>query len=106
VTEINTLRARQEALETSTETLYEMSRVVRGNAHTALDLARQNVKLLIVLRATQLEHGRILAGLVADLAELKDCVGARGDVAGLKDDVGQIKSGLAEVIRRLPAPPE
>jgi len=62
---------------------YEAFRRTRSDARIALDLARQNRELTITLRATQLEHGRAIAGLAPDLAE--------------------IRKELAEVLRRLPS---
>jgi cell division protein FtsB len=110
VSEIDVLRARQEALETANDTLHEAFRSVDGDAHTALEVARQNIKLITALRATQLEHGRAIAGLVTDVSELKtDVADLKTDVADLKTDVADLKTGLGvltegigEVLRRLP----
>jgi len=103
VTELDVLRARQEALETANETLHEVFRTVDGDAHTALEVAKQNVKLMTALRATQLEHGRAIAGLITEITELKAEVGTvNGGVAELKEGVAELKEGLAEVLRRLP----
>jgi cell division protein FtsB len=96
VSEIDELRARQEALEAANDTLHEAFRGVDGDAHTALEVARQNTRLMTALRATQLEHGRVIAGLVTDVTDLKT------DVSGLKTDMADLKTGLAEVLRRLP----
>jgi hypothetical protein len=100
VTDLHELRARQEALETANGTLHEAFRSVDGDAHTALEVARQNIKLITALRATQLEQGQVIAALATDVVELK------GDVAGLKGDLadfkGEVREGLAEVLRRLP----
>jgi ABC-type transporter Mla subunit MlaD len=83
VTELDQLRAHQEALETTTEALQGAFRRAYGSAGMTVDLARQIIKLITTLRATQLEHGQVIAALAADVAELKE--------------------GLAEVLRRLPA---
>jgi cell division protein FtsB len=117
VSEIDELRARQEALETANDTLHEAFRGVDGDAHTALEVARQNTRLMTALRATQLEHGRVIAGLVTDVTDLKtgvsglktdvtdlktDVTDLKTDVSGLKTDMADLKTGLAEVLRRLP----
>ena len=106
MTEIDMLRAQQEALEMANETLHEAFRGIDGDAHTALEVAKQNVRLMTVLRATQLEHGKVIAGLVTDVTDLKgDVAELKGDVAEIKGDVAEIKNGLAEVLRRLPGSP-
>jgi cell division protein FtsB len=103
VSELDVLRARQEALETANDTLHEAFRSVDGDAHTALEVARQNIKLITALRATQLEHGRAIAGLVTDVTELKtDVTELKTDVAELKTNMGVLTEGMAEVLRRLP----
>lgn len=51
------LQAQVETIGTEQETLHEAFRQVDGDAHSALAIARQNVKLMTTLRATQLEHG-------------------------------------------------
>lgn len=97
------LRARQEALEAANDSLHEAFRSVHGDAHTALEVARQNIKLITVLRATQLEHGRAIAGLVTDVAELKtDVSELKTDVSELKTGLGVLTEGIGEVLRRLP----
>jgi hypothetical protein len=125
VTDLDELRARHEARETANDTFMKAFRSLDGDAHTALEVARQNVKLMTTLRVTQLEHGGAIAGLVtevrwvkddiaevkADMAALRSEVKAdmaalrsevKADVAELRSDVGEIKVGLAEVLRRLP----
>jgi hypothetical protein len=111
---MHALRARQEALETANETLHEAFRAVDGDAHTALEVARQNVKLMTALRTTQLEHGEAIGGIASEVVALKDDVGRLKDDVGtlkgelrdelgtMQGDVGEIKAGLAEVLRRLP----
>lgn len=101
--ELEQLRARQEALETANDTLHEAFRTVDGDAHTALEVAKQNVRLMTTLRATQLEHGHVLGAVTTEVAELRSDVSElKGDVSELKDGVSELKSGLAEVLRRLP----
>jgi hypothetical protein len=101
VSELEVLRARQEALEASNEGLREWLRGVDADAHAALDVARQNVKLMTALRATQLEHGKAIGGLVTEVA------GVKADLAEFKAEFTEfkteVKDGFAEVLRRLPA---
>lgn len=121
VTQLDELHARQEALEIANTSLHETFGKVDGDAHHALELARQNVKLMSAIRATQLEHGAAIGGLVeesvrlrmrfddmrSDIAGLKahmndrfsmvtsDIDMLKGDVGELKGDVGELKGDVA-----------
>jgi phage shock protein A len=129
VPDLHDLSARQEALETANETLHEVFKTVDGDAHQALTVAKQNIKLIIALRGTQLAHGEVIAGLVTEVADLKvEVADVKTEIAELKvevgelkvevgelkaevltgvtdvkADVGELKVGVAEVLRRLPA---
>ena len=83
--------------------LWQAFRNLDGDAHTALATARHNVSLMTALRASQLEHGEAIAGLVTDVTDLKvDVAVLKVDVAEVKSDVAGLRSDMAEVLRRLP----
>jgi chromosome segregation ATPase len=91
MTELDELRARQEALEAANEELHEAFRQVDGDSHEALTVAKSNIKLMVALRATQLEHGRVLSGVVTDVAGLKT------SVATLDAKVGQLDAKVGHL---------
>jgi chromosome segregation ATPase len=98
VTDLNFLSARQEALETSNETLREGFRTLDGDAHTALEVAKQNIKLMTALRATQLAHGEAIASLVTEVADVRSEVAdVRAEVAGVRSEVADVRAEVAGV---------
>jgi hypothetical protein len=62
----------------------QVQALAEGQRELRADLAR--------VQQTQDRHTRMLADLISD-------------VSGLKTDVTELKSGMAEILRRLPAPP-
>jgi chromosome segregation ATPase len=98
VTELDEIRARMEALERANETLHVAFRGVDGDAHEALAVAMTNVKLMTTLRATQLEHGRALGGLVTQVVDLRrDVEDLQGGLADIGTDVSLLKIQVAGV---------
>jgi hypothetical protein len=63
-----------------------------GHAQALAEGQRQLRADLTKVQQTQDRHTRMLADLISD-------------VSGLKTDVASLKSGIAEILRRLPAPP-
>ena len=67
---IEELRARLETLASQQEAFQQAYHTVDGDAHMALVIARQNVRLMEAFRATQLEHGQAIAELGDAVTEL------------------------------------
>lgn len=99
------LEARVDQLEADRENLYATFRAVDGEFHEAIARHRVDRKLILALRTTQIEHGRVLAGLVkgqsrleAEVAGLKTDVAAlTTDVAGLRTDMFGLRTDAADV---------
>jgi outer membrane murein-binding lipoprotein Lpp len=104
------LRGRVEQLEADRDNLYVTFRAVDGEFHEALARHRADRTLMSALRATQIEQGEVLGGLVVQMTDVQaDVTELKTDVTELKSDVTELRAGqrrMESMLRRVLNVPE